>query len=59
MAGCLVQDGAVRDAPLVGHGDTWSRNSIIRGKEQKKKRYICRHSPNRWVGGLGKFKKKL
>ena len=29
MAGRLVQDGAVRDAPLVGHGNTWSRNSRI------------------------------
>ena len=32
---------------------------LFRGKEQKKKRSICRHSPNRWVGGLGNFKKKI
>ena len=31
----------------------------VRGTEQIKKRSICRHSPNRWVGGLGHFKKKL
>ena len=31
---------------------------IIRGNAQKKQS-ICRHCPNRWVGGLGNFKKNL
>ena len=34
-------------------------NTYLGGKEQIKKRSICRHSPNRWVGGLGNFKKKV